>query len=218
MQQRELKVMLMGAGGNMRNAHLPRMQRDGAVRIVAVADPVESQARLLMDKAGVEIPYAADWRAMLDQTVADAVLISTPHRDHFEQAHACLERGLHVLVEKPMVIAAGPCPPVARTRRCTRSRARRGLPAPLDAAFRSRPRVGQDRRAGRDSRRCRLCHPALDRRGWLAPRPRTSRRGDVHGHRQPPRRVPAVGHRSRPHKRVRDIRQRGVRCRRQRSS
>lgn len=104
MQQRELEVMLMGAGGNMRNAHLPRMQRDGAVRIVAVADPVESQARLLMDKAGVEIPYAADWRAMLDETAADAVLISTPHRDHFEQVRACLERGLHVLVEKPMVI------------------------------------------------------------------------------------------------------------------
>ena len=101
---KNLDVMLMGAGGNMRNAHLPRIEHDGAVRIAAVADPVESQARLLMDKAGREIPYFADWRAMLAETDADGVLISTPHRDHYGQARACLERDLHVLVEKPLVI------------------------------------------------------------------------------------------------------------------
>ena len=98
-----LKVMLMGAGGNMRNAHLPRIERAG-VDIVAVADPVESQAAKLMEKAGGEIPYYADWRTMLDDANADAVLISTPHRDHFDQARESLERGLHVLLEKPMVI------------------------------------------------------------------------------------------------------------------
>lgn len=99
-----LKVALIGAGGNMRNAHLPRIEADGSVEIVAVADPVEDQAELLIDKAGRDIPHYADWRTMLDDTPADAVLISTPHRDHFEQARVCLEHDLHVLVEKPMVI------------------------------------------------------------------------------------------------------------------
>ena len=107
MAKKKLAVMLMGAGGNMRNAHLPRIERDGAVQIAAVADPVASQARLLMDKAGREIPYFADWRAMLKATDADGVLISTPHRDHYAQARACLSRDLHVLVEKPLVIQPG---------------------------------------------------------------------------------------------------------------
>ena len=104
MAKRQLTVALMGAGGNMRNAHLPRIQRDGATTIVAVADPVASQAQLLIDKTGYEIPHYADWRAMLDEVAADAVLISTPHRDHFPQAQASLAKGMHVLVEKPLVI------------------------------------------------------------------------------------------------------------------
>ena len=94
----------MGAGGNMRNAHLPRILADGAVAIAAVADPVEAAARQLMERAGREIPYFPNWRTMLAKTDADAAMISTPHRDHYSQARACLERGLHTLVEKPLVI------------------------------------------------------------------------------------------------------------------
>ena len=31
-------------------------------------------------------------------------MISSPHRFHFEHAKAALERGLHVMVEKPMAL------------------------------------------------------------------------------------------------------------------
>ena len=110
MARKRLSAVLLGAGSNMRNAHLPRILDDRAVDIAAVADPVPEQARLLMDKAGRQIRYYRDWRAMLDELEgpagpnADCALISTPHRDHYPQARACLERGLHTLVEKPLVI------------------------------------------------------------------------------------------------------------------
>lgn len=104
MPKKRLAVALIGAGGNMRNAHVPRIAADGAVVIAAVADPVESQARLLMERAGCDIPYYGDWRTMLKDIEADGVLISTPHRDHYVQAKACLDSGRHVLVEKPMVV------------------------------------------------------------------------------------------------------------------
>ena len=94
----------MGAGGNMRNAHVPRILADGGVEIAAVADPVEAAARQLMEKAGREVPYFSSWRTMLAKVEADGALISTPHRDHYPQTRACLERGLHTLVEKPLVI------------------------------------------------------------------------------------------------------------------
>ena len=104
MPKKRLSVALIGAGGNMRGAHVARVASDGAVRIAAVADPVESQARLLMERAGREIPYFADWRRMLNEVETDAVLVSTPHREHYAQAKTSLESGRHVLVEKPLVI------------------------------------------------------------------------------------------------------------------
>ena len=104
MPKRRLSVALIGAGGNMRNAHVPRIAADGAISITAVADPVESHARLLMDRAGRDIPHYLNWRTMLKDVEADAVLISTPHRDHYVQAKACLDSGRHVLVEKPLVV------------------------------------------------------------------------------------------------------------------
>ena len=104
MPKKRLAVMLIGAGGNMRNAHVPRIVADGAVEIAGVADPVESQAKLLMERVGREIPYFRNWRTLLDRVDADGVLISTPHRDHHVQAKACLDGGRHVLVEKPLVI------------------------------------------------------------------------------------------------------------------
>ena len=107
MPKRRLSVALIGAGGNMRNAHVPRIAADGAISITAVADPVESHARLLMDRAGRDIPHYLNWRTMLKDIEADAVLISTPHRDHYVQAKACLDSGRHVLVEKPLVVRPG---------------------------------------------------------------------------------------------------------------
>lgn len=104
MPKKRLSVGLIGAGGNMRNAHVPRIATDDGVAIAAVADPVESQARLLMDRAARDIPYYGDWRSMLKDIEVDGVLISTPHREHYVQAKACLDSGRHVLVEKPLVV------------------------------------------------------------------------------------------------------------------
>lgn len=104
MAKKRLNVAVIGAGGNMRGAHLPRIERDGSVRIAAAADPVQAQTRRLMERAGYGIPAFTDWRAMLKAVEVDAVLISTPHSEHQAQIRTCLNAGHHVLVEKPMVM------------------------------------------------------------------------------------------------------------------
>ena len=48
-----------------------------------------------------------DLDAFLDSSDIDIVYIATPHPQHYEQSLACLERGIHVLCEKPMTINAG---------------------------------------------------------------------------------------------------------------
>ena len=107
MSKKRLTVAVIGAGGNMRGAHLPRIERDGFARIVGAADPVSEQIDRFTERAGYEVPAFSDWREMLAETDSDAVFISTPHSDHHAQIKACLDAGRHVLVEKPMVMTPG---------------------------------------------------------------------------------------------------------------
>ncbi|MDE3090750.1 MAG: Gfo/Idh/MocA family oxidoreductase, partial [Chloroflexota bacterium] len=48
----------------------------------------------------------ADYHEFLADPTLDAVAISTPARTHFEIARAALERGKHVLVEKPLAMSS----------------------------------------------------------------------------------------------------------------
>jgi predicted dehydrogenase len=106
MAKKKLRVAIIGCGGNMRNAHVPRLQKDGAVEIAAVADPVQSNADLLAEKWGAPLAHYQDYRLMLRQNQVDAVFISSPHSMHYEQTRYALQRGCHVLVEKPLTTSA----------------------------------------------------------------------------------------------------------------
>ncbi len=49
-------------------------------------------------------PTIADWRQVCESEQVDAVVVSTPHVFHFEQARAALANGKHVLVETPLCL------------------------------------------------------------------------------------------------------------------
>ncbi len=51
--------------------------------------------------AAGDIPVFSDYREMIDSGLAEAVLISTPHPLHAEISCYAIEKGLHVLSEKP---------------------------------------------------------------------------------------------------------------------
>ena len=48
---------------------------------------------------------ATDYRELLENPTLDAVVVSTPARSHYEITRAALERGKHVLVEKPLAMS-----------------------------------------------------------------------------------------------------------------
>lgn len=50
-----------------------------------------------------------DYRVMMDKEELDAVVVTTPHSVHTEPVLAALERGLHVLNEKPMATSFEDC-------------------------------------------------------------------------------------------------------------
>lgn len=73
--------------------------------VTAVAD-VSDEARSEGGKAlavPVESQYA-DYEAMFDAEDLDGVVITTPHALHYEQVSTALDRGFHVLCEKPLVL------------------------------------------------------------------------------------------------------------------
>ncbi len=106
MAKKKLRVALIGCGDNMERSHVPRVLADGAVEVVALADPVRSAAGKVAEALGHQPPWFADWRRLLRDVECDAVLISTPHDLHHPQVRAALAAGRHVLAEKPLATSA----------------------------------------------------------------------------------------------------------------
>jgi predicted dehydrogenase len=80
--------------------------RNPAAEIVAIAEPDEDRRRAAARAFGVERAFM-DEEELLDAVEADAVVVATTHAHHFDCARLALERGAHVLVEKPMVLSVG---------------------------------------------------------------------------------------------------------------
>jgi predicted dehydrogenase len=96
-----LNVAIVGCG-RMGRVHAERIRDDGRARVAAVFDTVPDVARTLRDDLGPEATLHDDLTGLLGATDLDAAIIGTPTSLHFEQVVACLDRGLHVLCEKPL--------------------------------------------------------------------------------------------------------------------
>lgn len=99
-----IKVGMIGCGG-MATGHARRLLALSGAKVVALCDPsrkmLERFVERVPDTAG--LPTYSDYHKMLDNEQLEAVEIASPHTVHFEQIMDSLRRGLHVLVEKPMV-------------------------------------------------------------------------------------------------------------------
>jgi predicted dehydrogenase len=92
-----LRVAVLGAG-RLGSIHARVMAGLAGAELAAVADTDPERARLLAEKHGA--PACAGVHDL--PAGIDAAIVATPTRFHFEVAGALLERGVHVLVEKPI--------------------------------------------------------------------------------------------------------------------
>jgi predicted dehydrogenase len=84
--------------------HLPNLlQLSERFEIAALADPSRRVREAMGVRYSVDALYD-DYRALLDDSELDAVVISSPAATHADAALAALEAGLHVFVEKPLCI------------------------------------------------------------------------------------------------------------------
>ena len=94
-----LRVGVVG-GGVIAATHIPYIRRAGGT-IVGVADVSSVRANDIADRFAVQNIYRAVVD-MIDSERPEVVHVLTPPHTHAEVAVAALERGVHVLVEKPM--------------------------------------------------------------------------------------------------------------------
>ena len=92
-----MKVAVIGAG-HMGRLHAEKFARCEGAELVAVVDPDAARAEAVAQPHGAK----AFSRYQEIFSLADAAIIAAPTERHHEIAGACLDAGLHVLVEKPI--------------------------------------------------------------------------------------------------------------------
>ena len=88
-----MKIGIIGLGSMGKNHYRILKTLDESVTIVGLCDAVEL--------AGYSEPCYTDVPTMLDSTKPDAVIIATPTFLHKEIALECINRDIHIFIEKP---------------------------------------------------------------------------------------------------------------------
>ena len=126
-----MRGAIVGLGNVAVHGHLPGWLERPDVEIVAVSDMRPAQRAV-----GAERLPDARWydsaESLLADTRLDFVDICTPPSSHARLIRAALERGVHVLCEKPLVRSADELGPVAELVRAS------GMRAPYRAQLASR--------------------------------------------------------------------------------
>lgn len=104
--QSDVRIVFLGCGGMM-GAHAQRLKNHPDVDIVGLCDVSQEVVAKFAEKhlAGTRHQpiFFTDPAQMYAALAPDAVLISTPHTQHYEQGVQALAAGCHVFMEKPMV-------------------------------------------------------------------------------------------------------------------
>ncbi|MBW3636311.1 MAG: Gfo/Idh/MocA family oxidoreductase [Armatimonadetes bacterium] len=102
-----MKIAILGASG-IGKSHARWFASHGCevVSILGSSDDSAAQtgAALAADFGFAGLTYS-NLTALLHETQPDAVCVATPSTQHFMQSLECLEAGVHVLCEKPLVYA-----------------------------------------------------------------------------------------------------------------
>jgi predicted dehydrogenase len=99
------RIGVIGAGWHAVYRLVPYTRQTMKADVVALCRRNRDRLEAAKQVLGVEKGYT-DWREMLEREELDAVLVSTPHHAHAEPTIGALERGLHVMVEKPMALSS----------------------------------------------------------------------------------------------------------------
>ncbi|MDZ7264230.1 MAG: Gfo/Idh/MocA family oxidoreductase [candidate division KSB1 bacterium] len=100
MEDKTLKIAVVGATSIAQIVHLPMLARMKNVKLVALCDPDLALAQPIARHFNIPQVYPR-LEELLQKESLDAVDICNPLESRFDSAIIALQRGLHVLIEKP---------------------------------------------------------------------------------------------------------------------
>jgi len=100
----ELKIGVIGAGAISRRGHLPTLLNMHDIKIIGIAELDESTRKEVAAEFSI-MKHFADYRQLLDEERLDIIDICTPPQTHAEIIKAAAEKGIHVMVEKPLTLS-----------------------------------------------------------------------------------------------------------------
>lgn len=104
-----LKIAISGCGLIATKNHIPTFQRlKNKVKIVALCDLNRDILEKVANKFNIKNVYT-DFSQMLERENPDIIDICTPPKTHAELAVQALEKGSHVLLEKPIALELKDC-------------------------------------------------------------------------------------------------------------
>jgi phthalate 4,5-cis-dihydrodiol dehydrogenase len=106
MEQRRLRIGVAGLGRAF-SLMLPTFLRDPRVQLVAACDPREEARRQFA--ADFAAPTYADVAELAEDPNVEIIYVASPHQFHAQHTEIAAAKGKHVLVEKPMALAAADC-------------------------------------------------------------------------------------------------------------
>ncbi len=105
-----VKTAMIGCGGMARHHIRQMLKQPDTTEITVLCEPSKKQlaeTKKIFVEAGVKCPpNQPDLAKLLAEYELDAAFIITPHKFHHDQTVACMQAGLDVLLEKPMVMNA----------------------------------------------------------------------------------------------------------------
>jgi predicted dehydrogenase len=110
-----VRLGFIGAGWWATGNHMPILAARDDVELVSVCRLGARELAQVSERFGFA-HATEDYRELLEQHL-DGVVVSSPHTLHYEHARAALERGQHVMVEKPMTTRGAEARELARLAR-----------------------------------------------------------------------------------------------------
>jgi predicted dehydrogenase len=98
MTKKQISLAVVGAGLIGRR-HIQAISSTDEATLHCIVDPA-AQARELAQS--LQVPWFAEPDEMVAQTKPDGVILATPNAMHVDQGIRCINRGIAVLVEKPL--------------------------------------------------------------------------------------------------------------------
>lgn len=101
---KKLRAAVIGCGAIAHHCHIPGYLNDKGVELAALVDPSNKNLKEAQEKFGVEKGYR-DVEKMFREIEPDMVSVCSPNRFHASQSLLAIERGCHVLCEKPLCMS-----------------------------------------------------------------------------------------------------------------